>query len=155
MTDETLQELVEKISIKYFQKPFHHNAIFNKRLRTTGGRYLLRTHHIEINPKYLIECGMEELVSIIKHELCHYHLHLENKGFQHRDQDFKELMKQTGAPRHCQMLPSLKEKKRTTSKKRYLYTCLTCGLHYERRKRMNPTRYRCGRCAGELDEKRL
>ena len=28
---------------------------------------------------------MEELIGIIKHELCHYHLHLEGKGYQHRD----------------------------------------------------------------------
>ena len=39
---------------------------------------------------------MEELIGIIKHELCHYHLHLEGKGYQHRDKDFKELLKKVG-----------------------------------------------------------
>lgn len=155
MTNEELQGLIEELSLRHFKKPFIHTAIFNKRLRTTGGRYLLKTHNIEINPKYLVETGMDELVGIVKHELCHYHLHLENKGYQHRDQDFKQLMKETGAPRHCQMLPSLKNKKRTRSQKRYLYTCLTCGQHYERRKRMNPTHYRCGRCEGQLHERAL
>lgn len=155
MTNKELQVLVENLSLKYFNKPFRHIAVFNPRLRTTGGRYLLKTHHIEINPKYFIECGIDELVGIVKHELCHYHLHLEKKGYQHRDQDFKQLMKETGAPRHCQMLPSLKSKKRTRSEKRYLYTCLMCGQHYERRRRMDPARYRCGRCEGQLNEKAL
>lgn len=155
VTNEELQSLIESISLEYFNKPFRHTGVFNPRLRTTGGRYLLQTHNIEINPKYLIECGRIELIGIIKHELCHYHLHLENKGYQHRDQDFKQLMKETGAPRHCQMLPSLKGKRRKTSNKRYLYTCLTCGQHYERRRRMNPARYRCGRCEGPLNEKVL
>ena len=155
VTNEELQSLIESISLEYFNKPFRHTAVFNSRLRTTGGRYLLQTHNIEINPKYLIECGRMELIGIIKHELCHYHLHLENKGYQHRDQDFKQLMKETGAPRHCQMLPSLKGKRRGRSEKRYLYTCLTCGQHYERRRRMNPARYRCGRCEGSLNEKAL
>lgn len=155
MTNEELQQLVEELSRTYFNKPFRHQAMFNSRLKTTGGRYLLRTHHIEINPKYLLECGLDELKGIVKHELCHYHLHLENKGYQHRDRDFKMLMKQTGAPRHCQMLPSLVGKQRVRSTKRYLYTCLSCGQHYERRKRMNPDRYRCGRCEGRLTEQVL
>ncbi|WP_089833204.1 SprT family protein [Halolactibacillus halophilus] len=155
MTNEELQSLVESISLEYFNKSFRHTAVFNSRLRTTGGRYLLQTHNIEINPKYLIECGRVELIGIIKHELCHYHLHLENKGYQHRDRDFKQLMKETSAPRHCQMLPSLKGKRRRASNKRYLYTCLTCGQRYERRRRMNPARYRCGRCEGPLNERTL
>lgn len=155
MTDNDLQKLVENISLKYFDRPFRHRAIFNNRLRTTGGRYLLQSHHIEINPKYLTECGMEELIGIIKHELCHYHLHIENKGYQHKDCDFKQLMKETGAPRHCQMLPSERHRKKRQSVKRYLYTCLSCGLNYERKRRINPARYRCGKCGGKLSEQSL
>lgn len=155
MTDNDLQRLVADISLKYFYRPFRHRAVFNNRLRTTGGRYLLRSHYIEINPKYLIECGKEELIGIIKHELCHYHLHLENKGYQHKDHDFKQLMKETGAPRHCQLLPSELHRKKRQSAKRYLYTCLSCGLNYERKRRMNPARYRCGKCEGKLSEQML
>ena len=63
---------------------FIHQALFNPRLITTGGRYLLYSHNIEINKKYLDQLGMDELIGIIKHELCHYHLHLEGKGYKHR-----------------------------------------------------------------------
>lgn len=80
MTDTELQKLVEQISSQFFAKPFRHRARFNSRLRTTGGRYLLRSHDIELNPKHLEEHGEAELVAIIKHELCHYHLHLEKKA---------------------------------------------------------------------------
>ncbi len=53
-----------------------HCAYFNKRLRTTGGRYLLKSHDIEINSKQYEHYGEDAVVKIILHELCHYHLHL-------------------------------------------------------------------------------
>lgn len=96
MTDQELQALVEAVSAQYFARPFRHQARFNSRLRTTGGRYLLRSHDIEINPRHLEQHGEEELIGIVKHELCHYHLHLEKKGYQHKDRDFQELLKQVG-----------------------------------------------------------
>lgn len=96
MDNLQLQKLVEEISLKDFKKAFRHVATFNPRLRTTGGRYLLRSHNIEINKKYLDERGVGEMIGIIKHELCHYHLHLEKKGYQHRDADFKQLLKKWG-----------------------------------------------------------
>ncbi|EMP3376764.1 TPA: SprT family protein, partial [Enterococcus faecium] len=46
MTQEELQQLVEEISLKSFQLPFKHQAMFNPRLRTTGGRYHLNDHHL-------------------------------------------------------------------------------------------------------------
>src|SRR3954470_8114675 len=101
MEQKELQTLVEKISLEFFGKTFRHMALFNLRLRSTGGRYLLGTHNIEINKKYLEQLGEKELLGIVKHELCHYHLHLEGKGYQHKDLEFKALMKKVGAPRFC------------------------------------------------------
>ena len=115
MDDQQLQILVEKISIEYFQKIFRHKVLFNNRLRTTGGRYLLRTGNIEINKKYYEVYGDEELVGIIKHELCHYHLHQNARGYQHKDKDFKELAKKVGAPRYCTPLPEEYRSKRTST----------------------------------------
>ena len=80
MTPESLQNLVEDLSLRYFNKPFKHKAVFNNRLRTTGGRYHLGTHNLDFNPKILEIFGIDIFIGIIKHELCHYHLHLENKG---------------------------------------------------------------------------
>ncbi|WP_335872382.1 SprT family protein [Bacillus sp. 2205SS5-2] len=147
MRNEELQKTVEKISIDLFGKPFKHKAYFNLRLRTTGGRYLLREHHIELNRKYYDELGHKELIGIIKHELCHYHLHLEGKGYRHKDQDFKSLMKKVDAPRHCAVLPSYNRSER---KVEYRYRCEKCGLNYYRKKKMNTTKYVCGRCKGSI-----
>ncbi|PLS15908.1 SprT family protein [Bacillus sp. M6-12] len=147
MENHQLQQLTEEISIKYFKRLFRHHAIFNPRLRSTGGRYLLSSHNIEINKKYYDELGMDELVGIIKHELCHYHLHLENKGYKHRDHDFKELMKQVGAPRFCNTLTSFKARKPRAV---WVYQCSSCGQQFTRKRRINTAKYVCGRCKGKL-----
>ena len=51
MNNDKLQRMVENLSEEKFGRTFQHRAYFNKRLRTTGGRYLLKSHDIEINPK--------------------------------------------------------------------------------------------------------
>ena len=147
MKQEQLQKLVEDISVTIFKKRFLHSAYFNPRLRTTGGRYLLQSHDIEINKKYYDERGIEELVGIIKHELCHYHLHLEKKGYQHKDTDFKKLLKKVGAPRFCTPLSSVKQKQST---KMYQYECKNCSQQYLRKRRINLNRFVCGKCKGKL-----
>jgi len=147
MTNEELHSLVRKISETVFGKAFLHQAYFNGRLKTTGGRYLLNTHHIEINPKALQLHGVEEVEGIIRHELCHYHLHIEGKGFKHRDKDFRNLMKETNSPRFCANLGVVKRKKYN---KLYIYGCISCGQLYRRKIRLNTSKYRCGKCSGGL-----
>ncbi|WP_280771292.1 SprT family protein [Salipaludibacillus daqingensis] len=150
MNDEQLRLLTEKISMEFFGKPFKHAAFFNKRLRTTGGRYSLNHHHIEINPKHLEYYGYEELESIIKHELCHYHLHIEGKGYQHKDKDFKNLLVKVGGSRHCQTLPN----SRNQRKYLHLYRCKTCGVEFQRRRQFNVKKFVCGKCKGQIEKVR-
>ncbi|MBW0765339.1 SprT family protein [Mammaliicoccus fleurettii] len=144
MDDNKLQELVSNISLESFNKPFDHKATFNKRLRTTGGRYLLNSHNIEINPEQYEFYGIKALKDIIKHELCHYHLHIEGKGYKHRDDDFRELSKDVGAPRFCKAVKSYDERAN------YLYKCSNCILEFKRIRKVNTVKYRCGRCGGKL-----
>jgi len=148
MTNEELQRLVEDISWEYFKRKFEHEASFNPRLRTTGGRYLLSSHNIEINKTYYEMMGLDELIGIIKHELCHYHLHLLKRGYQHKDADFKSLLKRVGGPRYCSPLPA--ESKKGKSKKLLIYSCVSCKQKYTRRKRMDIKKYVCGKCRGRL-----
>lgn len=49
MNQEELQKLVEEISLKYFHVPFKYEVKINNRMTTTGGRYFLNDHHIDIN----------------------------------------------------------------------------------------------------------
>jgi SprT-like protein len=148
LDNKKLQSLVEEISITFFHKPFIHQALFNPRLRSTGGRYLLASHNIEVNKKYFELFGEEELVGIIKHELCHYHLHLEGMGYRHRDHDFKSLLKKVDAPLFCTPLPD--HKKRRTVQKIVTYICKDCSQIYKRKRAMNTSKYVCGKCRGKL-----
>ncbi|MDQ0228065.1 SprT family protein [Metabacillus niabensis] len=146
MDDKKLQQLVEEISLRFFNKKFTHKATFNKRLRTTGGRYILNTHNIDINPKYLEEHGLDEVIGIIKHELCHYHLHIEGKGYKHRDNDFRDLLKKVGAPRFCTPLKSEPKSVRKILK----YQCKSCQQIFNRKKKVDTTKYVCGKCGGKI-----
>ncbi|WLD95312.1 SprT family protein [Alkalihalobacillus sp. AL-G] len=146
MKQTELQQLVEEISATYFNRPFLHVARFNKRLKTTGGRYLLESHDIEINPKQLEVHGMDDLIGIIKHELCHYHLHLLNRGYKHRDRDFKQLLNEVGGTRFCQTLPG----QRRTESVKYIYTCKGCNQRYTRKRKVDTRRFVCGKCSGKL-----
>lgn len=148
MTEQELQHMVESISEQYFAKPFIHRARFNPRLRTTGGRYLLRSHDLEFNPKHYLEHGENELIGIIKHELCHYHLHREGRGYKHQDNDFKTLLKQVGGTRYCQQVSTTRTKQAMPY--RYQLVCNDCGLSYKRKRKMNPAKYVCGKCRGKL-----
>ncbi|MBP1937422.1 SprT-like protein [Paenibacillus sediminis] len=108
----------------------------------------MKTHNIEINPHQLNAYGEAEVEKIIKHELCHYHLHLAKKGYQHRDPDFKALLKQVGGSRYCKSLPD--QGKKRVLPYRYKLVCQTCKTVYMRKRKVDPRRYRCGKCRGEL-----
>ncbi len=59
MGEGEIQRLVEEVSLQYFGMPFLHKATFNSRLRTTGGRYLLKSHNVELNYRYYEMYGKE------------------------------------------------------------------------------------------------
>lgn len=144
MTDEELQQIVEHISLQFFSKPFGHNAYFNRRLKTTGGRYHLSSHDIDFNPKVVELYGIEELEKVIKHELCHYHLHLAGQGYQHKDRDFKVLLAQTGGTRFVRPLVEPKVQNY------HHYQCEKCQTMILRKRRINTQRFVCGKCGGRL-----
>ena len=134
MTNEQLQKLTEQLSQQCFHQPFRHRAVFNRRLRTTGGRYHLRDHHIDINPLMLEEFDEENLKRVILHELCHYH------------RDFKQLLQAVGGSRYA---PATSKAKRHHNY-RYLYRCQGCGALLPRQRRFNTNRYHCARCGGRF-----
>lgn len=139
-----LEQLINELSLTFFGKSYTDKVSFNNRLRTTGGRYLPTKRLIELNPKYLEELGIEEFCGIIKHELCHYHLHIEGKGYKHGDVTFKQLLAETGSPRHCQPLPTMDKEPV------HVYQCTICKQRYPRKRVLNTSKYRCGKCKGKL-----
>ncbi|ULL19018.1 SprT family protein [Paenibacillus sp. H1-7] len=146
MDDRQLQQWVEHISLTSFGRPFLHKARFNRRLTSTGGRYFTKSHDIEISWAQLEQFGPEDVEKIIKHELCHYHLHLLNRGYLHRDADFKTLLRQVGGTRFCRSLPTAKRKEPY----RYKLICSSCKTEYLRKRKLDPKKYACGKCRGKL-----
>lgn len=140
MNEHELQQLTMEISRTSFHREFTHKITYNKRLRSSGGRYLLKTGNIEINPLVEQELGLEALVGVIKHELCHYHLHQTGGGYRHRDADFKRLLHQVGGSRFVERM----------NEPNFLYECTACHHRYPRMRKMNTNRYVCGKCRGKL-----
>lgn len=140
MTNEELQALTEKLSMERFGRPFAHQVFFNSRLRTTGGRYHLRDHHIDINPK-MAAADPQVLTGVILHELCHYHLHLTGRDYHHRSRDFKVLLQRVGGSRFAPAVGTIKG---------WEYQCQGCGVKIFRQRRFNVRLYRCARCGGRL-----
>lgn len=126
-----------------FGKAFKHQARWNQRLRSTGGRFFPKDGHLDFNPKMLEEHGLDIFRKIVLHELCHYHLYFEKKGYRHGDADFKALLRAVDGLRFA---PAISGKRQTT----HHYQCQSCGQAYVRRRRMDLKKYRCGRCRGFL-----
>lgn len=143
MTDQELQSLTEKLSIEKFHRPFTHDVYFNTRLQTTGGRYHLNDHHIDINPKMLDDFDLDNLSGVILHELCHYHLHLTGQDYHHRSQSFKGLLKKVGGNRYA-------PRTEVNQAKIVRYQCQTCKNVIVRKRKLNVKRYACAHCGGKL-----
>ncbi|MDK6804318.1 SprT family protein [Aerococcus sp. UMB7834] len=142
-SDAALQALVEKVSLEDFGRPFCHQAVWNRRLRTTGGRFHSPSCKLDFNPRILDRYDQDLLVKVIRHELCHYHLYRQGSGYRHGNSQFKELLEAVGG---IDYVPDLLD---PSERKLYYYRCQYCHELYERERRINP-RAMCGDCLGVL-----
>jgi SprT-like protein len=145
-TDSDLLALVREVSLRDFGRPFRHKCRFNSRLRTSGGRYLLASHDLEFNPSIARVYGFEELLGVIRHELCHYHLHLMGQGYRHGDREFQELLAKVGGARYARAVQPPRLHAR-----RHVYVCRGCGHIYRRARPVDTVRFVCGACRGRLE----
>ena len=136
-----LQTYVEEVSLEFFKEDFKHKAVWNNRLRTTGGRFFPKDSHLDFNPRIYDSFDDQVFLGIVKHELTHYHLYQRGLAYNHKSQAFKSLLKEVKGLRFT---PSLEEDFKC------LYRCSKCDLIYKRRRLINISKYRCGRCAGKL-----
>ena len=139
-----LTKYVQEVSLEDFGRPFLHQAIWNNRLRSTGGRFFPKDGHLDFNPKGYQELGLEVFRKIVRHELCHYHLYFEGKGYQHKDLAFKQLLKEVDGLRFVPPLSSANQKPNL------VYACQSCQQIYQRKRKIDTKRYRCGLCRGKL-----
>lgn len=139
MNNEELTQYVRTLSLEKFGRSFQHIAKWNNRLRSTGGRFFPKDMHLDFNPK-MSECP--EFDGIILHELTHYHLYMQKRGYKHKDLDFKRLLAQVGGLRYA---PIIEEAK-------YIYACQNCQQIFQRKRKVNTKKYACGKCRGQLVE---
>lgn len=139
-----LTNYVKQVSLEDFGKTFKHQAQWNSRLRSTGGRFFPTDGHLDFNPKVYQEHGLEVFRKIVRHELCHYHLYYEGKGYKHRDSAFKNLLKKVDGLRFVPPLSTTNQKPILT------YICQDCKQLYQRKRKINTDCYRCGLCRGKL-----
>ncbi len=66
-----LTDYVKQVSLEDFGRPFIHQARWNSRLRSTGGRFFPKDGHLDFNPKVYQELGLDVFRKIVRHELCH------------------------------------------------------------------------------------
>ena len=64
-----LNEYVKQVSLEDFGWEFRHQAFWNKRLRTTGGRFFPKDGHLDFNLKIYEAFGLENFRKIVRHEL--------------------------------------------------------------------------------------
>ena len=140
-----LTDYVKQVSLEDFGRPFIHHVQWNSRLRSTGGRFFPKDGHLDFNPKVYQELGLDVFRKIVRHELCHYHLYFQGKGYQHKDRDFKELLKAVDGLRFVPPLPNSNSKPIKTLS----LSILPARLSYVS-ERLIPKRYRCGLCRGKL-----
>lgn len=117
-----LTDYVKQVSLEDFGRPFIHHVQWNRRLRSTGGRFFPKDGHLDFNPKVYQELGLDVFRKIVRHELCHYHLYFQGKGYQHKDRDFKELLKAVDGLRFVPSLPN------SNSKPIKLYRCQSSSI---------------------------
>ncbi len=144
MTDEELQRLTQIWSLQAFQRPFKHRVWFNRRLKTTGGRYHLKDHHIDINPLMYEEFDLANLRGVVLHELCHYHLHLAGHDCHHTS-EFKALLKRVGGLRYA---PAVRQAEKQF---KWIYQCSGCGIRIGRMRRFDVQRFVCRRCGSHFE----
>ncbi|MCP1638371.1 SprT-like protein [Streptococcus gallinaceus] len=138
-----LTDYVREVSREDFGKEFSHEAFWNNRLRSTGGRFFPKDGHLDFNRKILDQFGLEIFRKIVRHELCHYHLYFEKKGYKHGDKEFKDLLSAVDGLRYA---PSLAQENASL----LFYSCRDCGQVYQRKRRINVEKYRCGKCRGRF-----
>ena len=139
--DDELLAFVRWVSQVDFGKPFEHEARFNRRLKSTGGRFFPKDLHLDFNERMYDLFSEDVFRQIVQHELVHYHLYRAGRGYKHGDAEFKNLLSQVGGLRYAPSLPDIN----------YLvYQCLSCGQRYQRRRKIALSKYRCGKCGEQL-----
>ncbi len=145
---EKLQTLANKLSQHFWQVDLQIPVVWNGRLTRAMGRFLFHQKGKKREPlkiemsKYAAQfIDREIFIAVLLHEMCHYHLFIQNQPFQDHHPVFEQELRRVGAiSTNTVKLPT----------KAYRLTCTKCKGGLGMMKRINPDRYRSGCCQSPI-----
>ena len=100
-----LTEYVRQVSLEDFGRGIPSSGRVEFTSSNHWGRFFPKDRHLDFNPKIYQAFGLEAFRKIVRHELCHYHLYDQGKGYRHKDLAFKQLLQQVDGLRFTPPLP--------------------------------------------------
>lgn len=145
---EKLQSLADKLSLHFWNKSLTIPVVWNGRLTRAMGRFVYQVSGPKREPlkievsKYAAKfIDRDIFIAVLLHELCHYHLFIQNKPCQDHHPLFEQELRRVGAiSTNSVKLPE----------KYFRLFCVTCGKSLGNAKRINPHHYRSSCCHGEI-----
>ena len=148
------RELLDEIKLPLLSAQV--TVVWNSRLRTTAGRAYCSTQRVELNPA-LVDVSEAEIDRTLRHELAHlvaYH-RARGRRIEPHGYEWKQACVDLGIPDEdrCHDLPF----ERTRQKRKFAYSCPSCGHVLERVRRIRKPAacYECCRTynGGRYDSK--
>jgi predicted SprT family Zn-dependent metalloprotease len=103
------------------------NVEYNTRLRTTGGRAVLNTNSVELNPRLLGE-NPDQFLTVLVHELAHLVVYARNPYASDHGLEFRMLMKHAGLdPRATHQMDTAQVR---GTRFLYLHHCPSCQYSF-------------------------
>ena len=103
------------------------HVMYNTRLRTTGGRAVLNTKTVELNPRLLGE-NPDQFLTVLVHELAHLVVYARNPYASDHGPEFRMLMKHAGLDPRATHRMDTAHLRRTRFL--YLHHCPSCRYSF-------------------------
>ncbi|WP_202079711.1 SprT-like domain-containing protein [Caldalkalibacillus salinus] len=143
-----LQSLADKLSQHFWEKPCSVPVTWNGRLQKSMGRFLFTAHgkkktpiRIELSKHAAHFITREIFIAVLLHELCHYHLFIQNKPYEDHHPVFEKELRRVGAiSTNSVQIPQ----------KGFDLYCSQCQGKLGTRKRFNTQKYLSGCCKAKV-----
>lgn len=155
MASETLihdwQTEANSMSLKYWGEPCTIPVVWNGRLKRTMGRFLFKQTKqqrtplkIELSTSAAQLLTISQLRKVLLHELCHYHLFIQNRPFTDRHPVFEAEIKRT---------KTISTNEVSLPRSGYALYCDACDRFLGYRVRFNTRNYRSLCCKAMIIKK--
>lgn len=151
-TEEELKRLADELSKRHWGKPCTIPVSWNGRLKKTMGRFM---YHERLGKREALRIELSKFaaqtlneatwISVLLHELCHYHLFIAGQPFEDGHPRFEQELRRVGAATsHTIRLPQ----------QGYKLFCSQCERPLGVRKRINTAHYRSACCGATIIKER-